>query len=254
MYRQGEANKEVPHSADTALALTITDNMSRITNKFMSIPLGLSLLAMAATANAQVAQPTVAIQLLSSGLTSPLVASSTGATIARLVLDTTGSPEAVRISSLPFALSLGNGAVASTLTNCRVVNEANTGTNLNTPNGSGLVSGLNTVTLDSPLVLNAGTVTTLDLMCDPSAGLVTGGTFTVSINTANVAATGNSTGLPAVVTVRGATPVIPPVVIPTVPNTGAGGEAPMNIALLFGAITMAVAGIALTRRTAQARS
>ncbi|MBX4199098.1 hypothetical protein KW800_02365 [Candidatus Parcubacteria bacterium] len=230
--------------------------MSRITNRFMSIPLGLSLLAMAATANAQVAQPMVGIQLLSSGLTSPLVASSTGATIARLVLDTTGSPEAVRISSLPFALSLGNGAVASTLTNCRVANESNSGVNLSTPTGStsGLVSGLNTVTLSSPLVLQAGTVTTLDLVCDPSAGLVTGGTFTVSVNTANVAATGNSTGLPAVVTVRGATPVvIPPVIIPTVPNTGAGGDASTNVALLFGAITLAVAGIALTRKTAQAR-
>src|SRR3954462_11885218 len=110
--------------------------MSRITNRFMSIPLGLSLLAMAATANAQVASPMVGIQLLSSGLTSPLVASTTGATIARLVLDTTGSPEGVRLTNIPFIVTTGNGAVASTLTNCRVVSEANTGANLNTAPGN----------------------------------------------------------------------------------------------------------------------
>lgn len=228
--------------------------MSTLKTKLMSIPVALSLFAMAATANAQTASPTVGIQLLSSGLTSPLTASSTGATLARLVLDTTGSPESVRIGSLPFILTVGNGAQASTLTNCRVVNESNTSVNLSTPAGSssGLVTGLNTITLTSPLIIAPNSVMTLDLVCDPSAGLVNGGTFTFSMNTANVAATGVNTGLPAVVTVRGAAP-IPPVVIPTVPNTGAGGEAPMNVALLLGSITLASLGIVLARRTAQAR-
>jgi hypothetical protein len=171
------------------------------------------------------------------------------------VLDTTGSPEGVRITSLPFILSTGNGAVASTLTNCRVVNESNTGVNLNTAPGNnvGLSSGLNTISLNSPLVLNAGTVTTLDLICDPSAGLVAGGTFTVSMNTANVAATGATTGLPAVVTVRGAAPVIPPVVVPTVPNTGAGGAASLNWALLLGSFGLAALGFGITRKAVQAR-
>lgn len=226
--------------------------MFRLKHKLMSATVGLSLLATAATVSAQTVAPRVAIQLLNSGLTSPLTASSTGAVVARLVLDTTGSPEAVRISSIPFILTTGNGATGSTLTNCRVASEASPTVNLNLApgNGVGLSSGLNSISLSSPLILAAGTVTTLDFICDPSAGLVNGGTFTFSMNTANVAGTGVSTGLPAVVSVRGA---VPPVFIPTVPNTGAGGQMPQNIALLFGSIVLATLGVLVTRRAVAAR-
>lgn len=225
--------------------------MSRLTTKLMGLTVALSLFAVAATAGAQTVQPRVAIQLLTSGLTSPLVASSTDNVMARLVLDTTGSPEAVRISSLPFILATGNGAASGTLTNCTVVNEANTGTDLSA-NSGGLVSGLNSINLSSPIVLAAGTVTTLQLRCDTTSGLVSGGTFTFSMNTANVAGTGVSTGLPALVSVRGAVPVVPVVpVIPTVPNTGAGGDAAGNIALLLGSVTLATLGILYTRKAVQ---
>lgn len=221
--------------------------------KLMSIPVALSIFAIAATANAQAVQPRVAIQLLTSGLTSPLVAESENATLARLVLDTTGSTEAVRITSLPFILSTANGADADTLTNCHVVNEANASVALSDDtDADGLVAGLNTITLDNPLILNAGTVTTLSLRCDPSEDLVAGGTFTFSMNTANVSATGVTTGLPAIVTVRGAVvpPIIPPF-IPGVPNTGAGGEVATNLALIFGSLTLAAVGVAYTKRATE---
>jgi hypothetical protein len=233
--------------------------MLKINRTLMGFPVALALFAGAATASAQSAAPIVGIQLLTSGLTSPIVANTDDATVARLVLDTSGSAEAVRISSIPFILSTGNGAIASTLRNCRVVNEANDDVNLSTPAGDsvGLTSGLNSITLSSPLTLAAGTVTTLDLMCDASAGIVSGGTFTFSMNTANVAGTGVTTGLPAIVTIRGAapvTPVPPVVVIPTVPNTGAGGEAAQNVALLLGSVALAAVGVAYTRKaSAQVR-
>lgn len=222
--------------------------MSRLTMKLSSVALALSIFAIGISANAQSVQPRVAIQLLTSGLTSPLTASSTDNVMARLVLDTTGSPEAVRISSLPFILATGNGAASGTLTNCTIVNEANTGTDLSA-NSGGLVAGLNSINLSSPLVLAAGTVTTLQLRCDTTGGLVSGGTFTFSMNTANVAGTGVSTGLPALVSVRGAVPVVP--VIPTVPNTGAGGDAASNIALLLGSVTLASLGILYTRKAVE---
>jgi hypothetical protein len=228
--------------------------MSRLTSKFLGLTVAVALFAVAATAGAQTVQPRVAIQLLTSGLTSPLVASSTDNVMARLVVDTTGSPEAVRLSSLPFILATGNGAASGTLQNCTVVNEANTGADLSA-NSGGLVAGLNSINLTSPLVLAAGTVTTLQLRCDTTGGLVSGGTFTFSMNTANVAGTGVSTGLPAIVTVRGAVPTVPVIpVIPTVPNTGAGGDVAQNVALLLGSITLATLGIAYTRKAAaQAR-
>jgi hypothetical protein len=227
--------------------------MSKFKNTLMSMSVALSLFAFAATANAQAVAPRVAIQLLTSGLTSPLTASSTGNVMARLVLDTSGSPEGVRINSLPFILTTGAGAASGTLINCRAFNEAN-GAALSASTTAGLVAGLNTLSLTDPLVLPAGTVTTIQLRCDTTAGLVSGGTFTFSMNTANVSGTGVSTGLPAVVSVRGAVPVIPPVVIPGVPNTGAGGEAAQNVALLLGSLTLATLGILYTRKAvSQAR-
>lgn len=220
--------------------------------KFIAFPAALALMATMAfgglwainSASAQTAGPRVAIQLLSTGLTSPLAASSTDAVVARLVLDTTGSSEPVRINSLPFILTNANGAVASHLQNCEVVNEANANTALS--NGMTMQSGLNNVALNSSLILQANTVTTLSLRCDVSGDLVTGGTYTFSMNTANLSAVGANTGLAALVTVRGAVvvpPVVnPPVVTPGLPTTGAGGEATQNIALILGSVILAIMG------------
>ncbi|MHB1330866.1 MAG: hypothetical protein ACYCY6_02780 [Minisyncoccota bacterium] len=228
--------------------------MFRLKNKLMGATLLLSLFAMAAGVNAQTVAPRVAIQLLSSGLTSPLEENDEDAIMARLVLDTTGSTEAVRISSLPFILSTGSGAEASTIENCTVVNESNSSVDLSDESG-GLVSGLNPMVLRSPLVLAAGTVTTLSLRCDITEDLVTGGTFTFSMNTSNVNATGVSTGVPAVVSVRGAAPTpvpVPvPVPVPGVPNTGAGGEVATNLALILGSIGTAGIGLLIARKTAR---
>lgn len=160
-----------------------------------------------------VAAPRVALQFATNGLSSPLVASSTNATIARLLLDTTGSTEAVRINSLPFNLIVGGGASASSLMNCRVFNEAAPTVALNTPASATttLSSGINNIALNASLVMAANTLTTLALRCDVSGDLAAGGTYTINMNTGNVVATGAVTGLPALVTIRGAAPV-PPVV------------------------------------------
>src|SRR3989344_3735555 len=102
--------------------------------KLIALPLLVAVFAMASfagVASAQVAGPRVQIQLATNGLTNPLVASTTGATVARLSLNTTGSSEPVRISSLPFILTTGNGASADALYNCRVYNEAAPGVALN---------------------------------------------------------------------------------------------------------------------------
>lgn len=215
-------------------------------NKFLALPLVASLFAMSAgLASAQVVGPRVALQFATNGLTSPLTASTTDAVVARLLLDTTGSTEAVRISSLPFNLITANGAVASSLQNCRVYNESNLATPLNTPASTTttLFSGINNVTFNSPLILQPNTLTTVSLRCDVNGTLVPGGTFTVNMDTSNVVAAGVNTGLPATVTVRGAV-VVPPVFtpVPGLPTTGAGGEAAQNIAMLVAALLMASLG------------
>lgn len=218
--------------------------------KFIAVPLAIATLALSGwgMASAQVTGPRVALQFATNGLTSPLTANSDNAVIARLLLDTTASTEAVRISSLPFNLITGGGALAGTLQNCRVFNEADVNTALNTPVApAGMQAGINNIILNNPLVLTANTMTTLSLRCDVGSDLVSGGTYTINMNTANVVATGASTGLPAAVTVRGAV-VVPPVVVippatPGLPATGAAGEMAQNLAMIVAALLMAGLGV-----------
>ena len=217
-------------------------------NKLIAVPLVAATLAVSAfgAASAQVIGPRVALQFATNGLTSPLSSNSSNAVIARLLLDTTGSTEAVRLSSLPFNLITGSGATASALQNCRVYNESDLNTSLNTPATATttLFSGINNVNLNNQLIMQPNTLTTLSLRCDINSNLVSGGTYTVNMNTANVVATGASTGLPAVVTVRGGV-VVPPVVYPTptpgMPSTGAGGQTAQSIAML--AASLLIAGL-----------
>jgi hypothetical protein len=138
--------------------------------------------------------------------------------------------------------------MASSLQNCRIYNESNLSSALNTPTSatSTLLSGINNVAFNSPLILQANTLTTVSLRCDVNSTLVSGGTYTVNMDTGNVVATGATSGLPAVVTVRGGA-VVPPVTNPTpttpgLPTTGAGGEATQNVAMIVAALLMASLG------------
>lgn len=215
---------------------------------FIALPVAIATLALSASgAYAQVVGPRVALQFATNGLTNPLVASSEDAVIARLLLDTTGSTEAVRISGLPFNLVVANGAMPSTLNNCRVFNETNMSDALSSSNSStSLVSGMNNIAFNQALILPANSLTTLALSCDVDSTLVAGGTYLVNMNTNNVVATGASTGLQAAVTIRGSV-VVPPVVIPptttpTFPVTGAAGEAAEMAAMLVASVLIASLG------------
>src|SRR3989344_5932747 len=218
-------------------------------NKFLVLPVAVATFAlgMIGSLGAQAIGPQVALQFATNGLTNPLVASSTNAVVARLLLDTTGSTEAVRIASLPFNLITGNGAIASTLNNCRVYNEADLGTSLNTTSSAtNMFTGINNIAFNSALILQPNTMTTLSLRCDVDGTLVAGGTYTINMNTNNVVATGASTGLPAAVTIRGAV-VIPPVVVvppvvPGMPATGAGGQATQTVAMPAASLLIATLG------------
>lgn len=228
--------------------------------KILALPIAVAMIALgfAGSASAQTASPLLQIQLATNGLTSPLTAGGDDATVARLRLDTTGSTEAVRISSLPFILTTGSGAQADTLNNCRVYNEAAGTVALNDADANDtLNAGLNNIALDSALVIPAGSQMTLALRCDIDEDLVAGGTFTFSMNSANVVATGVTTGLAAIVTVPGAA-VIPPVVVvppvvvipttPGMPATGADSDAAKNVALALGTVLLAGIGMTYSRK------
>jgi hypothetical protein len=230
--------------------------MSNLKRMFIALPLSLAIMASGiGMASAQVTgAPLLSVQMLSSGLSTNVVPGSTNAILAAVQLNTAGSGDDVRISSIPLILTTGNGAFASSLTSCHIANANNISfpldTNGNVP--ASLVSGLNNFNLDTPLVLTRNTVTTLDLICNMSSAASNGGSFTFSINSANVVASGNTLGTPAVVTVPNAPIVIPITpVTPGVPNTGAGGDAATNIALISAAIVVAFAGYVYSRRYAR---
>ncbi|MBX4189426.1 hypothetical protein KW785_02420 [Candidatus Parcubacteria bacterium] len=244
--------------------------MIRIKHALATLPLSLALLAgsFAGVANAQtylqssVSSPMLAVQLMTNGLSQNVGAGSQNATLAVVRLDTTYSGEDVRISSIPLILGTGNGATGASLQNCTIANANNTSSALNSGNNvpSSINSGLNSFTLDNPLVLPRGTVTTLNLMCNIGSGAVNGGTYTFSLNTANVVATGATSGQPAVVTVgtsvpnTGGTGTVgngTGTVYPGVPNTGAGGNAARNIALILGSLFTAALGLFYSRRYAR---
>src|SRR3989344_3238802 len=147
-----------------------------INSKFIALSLAVTVLIFGSIspASAQTAAPRVALQFATSGLASPLSSGSTNAAIARLILDTTGSSEAIRISSLPFNLIVGGGGGASILNNCQVYNEANPNNSLNSNNRVTMSSGLNPFTLDNQLVLNQNTITTLALRCDVASNMAIG--------------------------------------------------------------------------------
>src|SRR3989344_2999603 len=229
-------------------------------SKLLILPMVVALLGLGfESASAQTVSPMLQIQLATNGLTSPLSAGAQDAVIARLRLDTAGSVEPIRITGLPFRLFTGSGANAATLYSCQVYNEANTSVALNTfstttaTSTTALSAGLNTVTLDSPLILAPNTQTVLSLRCDVNTDLVAGGTYTFSMNTADVVATGTNTGLQAIVTIPGAAvipPVTPPIVPPATPGmpaTGAGGEATQNAMALLSGLAIAGLGYAYSR-------
>ena len=222
-------------------------------NKLTVLPLALAIVAFGSIgqAGAQVASPRVALQFATNGLTSPLAASTSSSTVARLLLDTTGSTEGVRIATLPFNLIVGGGGNASTLNNCRVYNESSPEVALNSNNAVTMASGINSFVLNNALVLNSNTMTTLALRCDVASTLVSGSTYTVNMNTNNVVASGVNSGLPAAVSVRGGV-VVPPVVtppfVPGIPSTGAGGQVAQNVMMLFASLLLAGLGFSYLKR------
>lgn len=227
--------------------------------KIIALPIVIAMFAIgfAGSASAQVATPLLQIQLATNGLTNPLSAGGDDATVARLRLDTTGSSESVRISSIPFILTTAAGARADSLENCRVYNEAAGSVALNNSNSSTVMSaGMNSITLNSALVIPANSQMTLALRCDIGTNLVAGGTYTFSMNSADVVATGVSTGLRAIVTVPGSAVippivVVPPVVVPVTPGmpaTGANSAATETVALAVATVLLAGIGMTYARK------
>ena len=205
---------------------------------------------------------------LSVMVTSPasVAAGQYGAALALITLDGSRSGTATNVSRVPVTLTF-NGASAGEFTNCSLRNVTNLGTPLNT--GGNAIGTLNqngsatSIFLDSPLQVPADSADILALTCDVSPITPAGSSVTVSVDPTSIATTNASTGgtitpttdftptgsfAPTIGTVE---ITAPGSVIPGAPNTGAGGEAPLNTAILAAcaaAILLAGVTLALRRR------
>jgi hypothetical protein len=237
--------------------------------KLLVAPLTLAFVALVGFGplSASAAGPVLLVGLNPLTVTQTGPAAAPNTVFANIRFDAGLSTEDILVSRIPLTLNVGGGAFASNLLNCRVVNQNTTfplNSNGNVMNGVSSTN-LNTFVLDNPLRVTAGTATIVSVMCDIAASNAIGNTYQFTINPASVVATSAVSGAfvtPGIgngvivgngtsVTTSGSTGTVFPIVTPGLPNTGAGGDATLNIALLIGALVVAGASIAYTRNVAR---
>jgi len=214
-----------------------------------------------------VTTPTGAALSLALGTTPVVRPGAQDTPMAVISLSASNSNSSIQVSALPISLSFGGGASASSISDCRIRPLGNLGTALNSGgNVPTIISGSNTITLDSPLSVSAGNSTSVVLTCDVSASAPSGGTVLVSITPSSVPATvsgssttvtpttatasnGNAAPTAGSVLISASAPVTGGPTIPGVPNTGFGENT--NLMVIFAsAIAMILGAVLLRRRMA----
>lgn len=183
--------------------------------------------------------------------------------LALLTLSGMRSGAATQIQAIPLNVSFSNGAQAGHISDCRVRNLTNLTNPLNNGgNAIGIVQGSNTIPLDNPLQVGAGSTQTLAITCDVSAAAPVGGSVGLSITPGSFATTVVGSGSTITPTtgfsangqlgatsgtiVFSNTVTTPTPTVPGVPNTGS--DAMQNLMLLAIAGLVALGGIFLARR------
>lgn len=192
---------------------------------------------------------------------SPHITPNTRSTVALVKLDASNSNANVQVPALSFSGSFAGGAGQTTLKNCSIA--LTNAINLPLNSGANAVANFGSTsvfTFDTPLIVPAGVVRWLGLVCDVDGAAPVAGTVTVGINPALIGATNASSTATIVPTASvgsngqqqtsgtagfgntsttGSTSGSGTVTTPGIPNTGAGGEFDSNTMLL------AVSGLAL---------
>ncbi|HUO56423.1 MAG TPA: hypothetical protein VMU27_03250 [Candidatus Paceibacterota bacterium] len=192
-----------------------------------------------------------------------------------IVLDASSSNQSIRVSSLPLSITFGGVTSTSYLSNCGLHSATNLATALNTGVNAvtAPISGTNVFVLDTPLMIPTGSAEILALTCDVSSGAPIGAKIDLSLTPPTINASGatgvlvtpttevssNGTVEPTSGTVVIAAPnsgsgsgttgsgsgTTSQSGVPGTPNTGAGGEAPLNFFLLALSALAATGGAGL---------
>lgn len=243
--------------------LSFTGNTS--TNYTIRCDVG-SAATTSATYSFAVGQPTMLVSGTGTGTTgsgnlmvgyvaSPTLTPGIRNVIGVLTLDASRSASPVRISSLPISAAFSGGAGTNSLKNCSLSSVTSILTPLNTgANALTTLGNQSTLTLDTPVTASAGGSSNFVLLCDVDAATPANSAIQLTVTPASVAATnintGGSIGATGIVASNGTvgtpsgTSVVGTVTAtptPGVPNTGAGGSAPL-LTLLLSSLLIATAG------------
>src|SRR3989338_1227430 len=180
--------------------------------------------------------------------------------LANILLDAMRSGADIRLSSLPVTITASGGGSVSNLSDCRVRNSltGNAALNSGVNVAGSLANGTNTITFDNTLTVAQGTALLLSVTCDVSAAASVGSTFQIGTIPGTIGATAANTGAAVVptgtvagtLTSAGVPVVVLAATTPGVPNTGEGGNAPLNMALLALSALAAILGVSFLRRFA----
>jgi hypothetical protein len=216
------------------------------------------------------------------GITTPasVSAGASSAVLATINLSSTGtSGDVARVASIPVVITYGGGANASSLENCRIIN--NIGTSLTTGNNMlvGLLNGTNIFVLDTPLSVSNGASAALTLNCSVRADVVPGGNVTISVAPSAFVANSVTTGSGGIITpttgtttsgtaastsgtvtfvggtgnVGGVGGNTDPGTTPGLPNTGFGADQATTMLLVGSFVALLATGTVLRKKYAVAR-
>ena len=231
-----------------------------MSKKFVLVPV-LALFALFGAHSASAAGPALMVGINPMVVTQNGTAATPNVTFANIRLSAASSTEDMFVSSLPVSITAANGGSTSNLTNCRAVNTSN-GMTLNTGanSRSSVLSGTNTFMFDSPIRIAAGNYVDVAVRCDILASNAVNNTYAFNLNPLSVAATSAVSGAGVATSIGMGVPTAPisvtttgttGVIIPGLPNTGMGGSASTNIALLALAGMVTAAGVVFSRRFAR---
>jgi hypothetical protein len=191
------------------------------------------------------------------------------AIIGIITLDATRSHQPVTLTSVPISVSASGGATLNALTSCMLTSSS--GTTLTTGgNAVAAITGSNMFRLDTPLVIAAGQGAIIVLRCNVSSNAPVGSTLTVGLAPSSFQAISNgspvtvmqgllSTGqqgtnsstitIAAQGTGAGSGTGTGSPESPGIPNTGEGGNAPMNYAILLSTLLVAIVATRFAMRS-----
>lgn len=177
-------------------------------------------------------------------------------------LDARESSDDIRIEKIPVDVTFGNGATSAHTSDCRIYDSRNMSVPLN-DNGMRLNERNNVIELDDPLIVPRGEMLLLTVRCDLSASTPVGATFLVIVDPLRIDARDEDgerlvfspmPGYTGTVLTYGRGPVTtrpPSTTTPGFPNTGAGGEAALNLLLLGTSAAAAILGLGYLRKLAR---